>query len=478
VEPYQAYTQQIRQGPEDEETAAFFDLDGTIIATHSVKDVFSERLLSGQVGLAEAFDLVNMAGRYALKIGNFEDAMSSSLKNMHGLEVKGFKALCEKVFRERLAPVIFPEMKAIIRSHRAKGHTMAIITSATRFQAEPLAQSLGIDHVLCTELGESKGRFTGEIDGEACYGPAKVRAATHFAEKHGLDLARSFFYSNGIEDLPLLESVGRPVTINPDRKLQAEARWNDWPVHQLDSRGSTGLWDVTRTLATFASVLPAMAIGLPFRWFGDAEREATNFGISTWSNFATMISGLKLIVDGEERLWSHRPAVFLFNHQSAMDVVIAAKLLQKDFTGIAKKEIKRQPIMGPALIAAGAVFVDRESSKDPKEVLKPAIEALQEGRSVLMAPEGTRSHDEKLGAFKKGAFHLAMQAGVPIIPIVIHNASDALPNKSMIVRPAEVKVTVLEPISTKGWTLRSVVRHSRLVREAYLDTLQQPQAEK
>ena len=270
VEPYQAYTQHIRQGPGGEETAAFFDLDGTIIATHSVKDVFSERLFSGQVGLAEAVDLVNMAGRYALKMGNFEDAMASSLMNMKGLKVSEFRSLCDKVFRERLAPVVFPEMRAIIRAHQAQGHTLAIITSATRFQAEPLARSLGIDHVLCTELGESKGQFTGSIDGEACYGPGKIRAADRFSESHGLDLAGSFFYSNGIEDLPLLESVSHPVAINPDKKLLAEAKWNDWPVHQLDSRGSTGLWDVARTLATFASVLPAIAIGLPFRWFGDA----------------------------------------------------------------------------------------------------------------------------------------------------------------------------------------------------------------
>jgi len=473
VEPYQAYTQHIRQGPGGEETAAFFDLDGTIIATHSVKDVFSERLFSGQVGLAEVFDLVNMAGRYALKMGNFEDAMSASLKNMKGLDVTDFRSLCEKVFRERLAPVIFPEIKAIIRAHQTKGHTLAIITSATRFQAEPLAQSLGIEHVLCTELGESNGQFTGAIDGETCYGPGKVRSAGRFVEKHGLSLDNSYFYSNGSEDLPLLESVGHPVAINPDKKLLAEAKWNDWPVHQLDSRGSTGVLDLARTLTTFASILPSMAIGLPFRFLGDSEREATNFSIATWSHFARLVAGLKLIVEGEEHLWTHRPAVFLFNHQSAMDILITASLLQKDFTGIAKKEIKRQPLMGPAMIAAGAVFIDRESSKDPKQVLKPAVDALKDGRSVLVAPEGTRSRDEKLGEFKKGAFHMAMQAAVPIVPIVIHNAVDALPNKSMIVRPAEVKVTVLEPIPTTGWTLRSVVRHTRLVREAYLETLQQ-----
>jgi putative phosphoserine phosphatase/1-acylglycerol-3-phosphate O-acyltransferase len=473
VEPYQAYTKHIKQKSGDAETAAFFDLDGTIIATHSVKDMFSERLFTGQVSLSEAIDLVNMAGRYALKMGSFEDAMASSLRNVRGLKEQDFKALGEKVFRERLTAVVFPEMKAIIRAHRASGHTQVIVTSATRFQAEGLARSLGIDHILCTELAVSKGRFTGKFDGEACYGPAKLTAARRFAQEHGLELEQSYFYSNGSEDLPLLKSVAYPVAINPDKKLLAEAKKNDWLVHQLESRGSTGIWDVARTVTTFASVLPSMAIGLPFRWLANAEREATNFSISAWSQFASLVAGMKLIVEGEERLWTHRPAVFLFNHQSAMDLLITARLLQKDFTGIAKKEIQRQPLMGPAMIAAGVVFIDRESGKNPKDVLKPAVEALQGGRSVLVAPEGTRSRDETLGEFKKGAFHLAMQAGVPIVPIVIHNAVDALPNKSMIVRPAEIKVTVLEPIATEGWNLRSVVRATRQVRESYLETLQQ-----
>ena len=102
---------------------------------------------------------------------------------------------------------------------------------------------------------------------------------------------------------------------------------------------------------------------------------------------------------------------------------------------------------------------------------KPAVKALEEGKSVVIAPEGTRSKDGRLGEFKRGAFHLAMQAGVPIVPIVIHNATDALPNKSLVVRPAEVKVTVLKPVDTSDWTLRSVAPATRRIHKAYLDIL-------
>jgi putative phosphoserine phosphatase/1-acylglycerol-3-phosphate O-acyltransferase len=473
MEPYQSFTSHIERETPGQGIAALFDLDGTLIATHSVKDFFSERLFSGQVSLAEAMDLAGMAGRYALKLGSFEEALSSSLRNMRGLGKKDFDQLGEKVFRDRLSSAVFPEMKAIVRAHRRLGHTLIVVTSATRFQVEPLARYLGIEHVLCTELAVSKGKFTGRIKGEACYGPAKVTAARRLCEELGLSLEDSYFYSNGSEDLPLLRSVAHPVAICPDKELLAEARNCGWLVHELDSRGSTGIRDYARTLATFASVLPTMAIGLPFRWLGDAERDATNFSLAAWSQFASLVAGLKLIIEGEEHLWTQRPAVFLFNHQSAMDILITTRLLQKDFTGIAKKEIKRQPLMGPAMMAAGVVFIDREDKNNPRDTLQPALEALEGGRSVLIAPEGTRSRDESLGEFKKGAFHLAMQAGVPIVPIVIHNAVDALPNKSMIVRPAEVKVTVLEPISTEGWTLRSVVRAAGDVRKAYLETLRQ-----
>ena len=129
--------------------------------------------------------------------------------------------------------------------------------------------------------------------------------------------------------------------------------------------------------------------------------------------------------------------------------------------------------MGPALTFAGAVFLDRENTEDPQAALQPAVDALAQGKCVVIAPEGTRSRDGTLGDFKRGAFHMARQAGVPLVPIVIHNAQDALPGNSMVVRPAEVKVTVLKPVPTEGWKLRDVAPQSRRVRQLYLEVLDQ-----
>jgi putative phosphoserine phosphatase/1-acylglycerol-3-phosphate O-acyltransferase len=92
---------------------------------------------------------------------------------------------------------------------------------------------------------------------------------------------------------------------------------------------------------------------------------------------------------------------------------------------------------------------------------------------VVIAPEGTRSRDGKLGSFKLGAFHMARQAGVPIVPIIIHNAQDALPYKGIVVHPAEVKVTVLPPQPTGKWRLADVESQAGRIREMYLDALGQ-----
>jgi putative phosphoserine phosphatase/1-acylglycerol-3-phosphate O-acyltransferase len=165
--------------------------------------------------------------------------------------------------------------------------------------------------------------------------------------------------------------------------------------------------------------------------------------------------------------------VFVFNHQSAVDVLITARMLREDVIAIAKKEIKHQLPMGIAFTYTGTVFIDREHVGDPQLALKPAVDALRSGRSVVIAPEGTRSRDGTLGPFKLGAFHMARKAGVPIVPIVIHNAQDALPYKGVVVRPAEVKVTVLPPQPTDKWRLADVESHATRIRGMYLDALGQ-----
>ena len=190
-----------------------------------------------------------------------------------------------------------------------------------------------------------------------------------------------------------------------------------------------------------------------------------------FGELATSAAGIDLRVDGEEHLWSHRPAVFIFNHQSGIDAPLLGKMLRRDFTGVGKMEIRKNPIVGPVFSAAGMVFIDRANHEDAIKALAPTVEALRQGLSLVMSPEGTRSTGGELGPFKKGAFHIAMQAGVPIIPIVFRNARDALPKGALIVRSAVVEAVVLPPVHTKDWTPASIEVHVEAMRARFVETL-------
>jgi len=118
------------------------------------------------------------------------------------------------------------------------------------------------------------------------------------------------------------------------------------------------------------------------------------------------------------------------------------------------------------------VFIDRSDTAGAIEALAPAVTALHEGRSLLIAPEGTRSRTPRLGRFKKGAFHIAMQAGVPVVPVVFRNVLDALPRDALVVRPATVEAVVLPPIDTRDWTRAGLDEEIRAIRDQYLEVLE------
>jgi hypothetical protein len=122
----------------------------------------------------------------------------------------------------------------------------------------------------------------------------------------------------------------------------------------------------------------------------------------------------------------------------------------------------------------GTVLIDRENTASAMEAMMPLVDVIQkEGQCVCVAPEGTRSTSTNLGRFKKGAFHLALQAGVPVVPIVIHNAIDVAPRGQFIIRPATVKITVLPPVDTSGWTAQTMGEHVDQVRDMFLEELDQ-----
>jgi len=228
---------------------------------------------------------------------------------------------------------------------------------------------------------------------------------------------------------------------------------------------------VLRTLLALGVIPTGLAAGLATLFVNRDRRRAVNRTLAHWGSLGTRAAGIRLEVVGREHLERPRPAVFLINHQSGVDPILICALLRRDFTAVAKREIRRNPLLGPAFAFAGVAFVDRADRAQAIHALAPAVDALASGLSLAVAPEGTRSSGAAVGPFKKGAFRIALAARAPIVPIVIHNARDVLPRRAWIMRPATVRVAVLPPIPTHAWKLERLDDEIEAVRELYRRTL-------
>ena len=469
--PHAQLTREIRKGPSGPKIGAFFDLDQTLLAGFSAGAFIRARLLSGRMGPRDMAESLAGAANFAAGRTGFSGFVTATTAMYRGIAESVLEDLGEEIFEEQLAAQIYPESRALVRAHQQQGHTLAIISSATRYQVDPFARDMDIDHVLCTKLEVRDGAFTGRVVKPTCYGEQKAVAASDLAEELGVELDRSYFYTDSHEDLPLLEAVGYPRPLNPNRRLAAVAAKRGWPTRRFQSRGRPSALDLVRTGLLYSSLAQAVLAGIPAGLLTGSRRQGVNLAMAAWGELGTALSGIQVEVEGEEHLWSHRPAVFLFNHQSGVDMLLLCKLLRRDIIGIAKKEIRANPIFGPLLQLGGTVFIDRMNRPKAIEALKPAVEALGQGLSIVISPEGTRSATARIGRFKKGPFHIAMQGQVPIVPIVFRNALDALPRHGIVIRPATVSVVVHPPISTKGWTRESLDDHIATTRKLFVDTL-------
>ncbi len=471
MEDHELLTREIDEGPGGPGIGAFFDLDRTLIAGFSAASFMREWLTGGRAQLVDVAAAAASALAFQMGRKNFSAFVAESLAMVRGLSEAEFEEIAERIFGQSLAGNIYPEARALVEAHRAKGHTLAVVSSATYFQVMPVARELGIEHVFATRLEVADGKLTGRIAGPACYGKGKADAAVGFARQRGIELDSSYFYTDSDEDLALLLAVGNPRPINPSARLQSIAAKRVWPVRNFTSRGVPSVTDIVRTSLAIGSLVPSFMMALPAGLLDGDLRHATNLMATTWGELGTALAGVQVTVHGEENLWSQRPAVFVFNHQSAVDAMLICKLLRRDFVGISKQEVRSYPVLGSLFGLAGTIFIDRLNRSEAIKALQPAVSALQQGLSIAIAPEGTRSLGPRLGPFKKGAFRIAMAARVPVVPIVIHNALDALPKHAMVVRPASVEVSVLAPVQTTSWTPANLTAHIDEIRDSFRHTL-------
>jgi HAD superfamily hydrolase (TIGR01490 family) len=210
------------------QTAAFFDMDKTLLRVNSATRWVLRRVRDGHAPRTELLRLGRWLAQYSLGVLD-ADALAARA-------AAPYAGVPERVVREQTAAWVRDEVLATLSvkardelaRRRADGHLCVLLTSATPYAAEPVARAVGIQHVLCSRLEVRDETLTGRHLRPLCYGEGKVAAAQTFAHEFNVDLDRSSFFTDSISDLPMLLRVGEPVAVNPDLRLLLEARRRRW----------------------------------------------------------------------------------------------------------------------------------------------------------------------------------------------------------------------------------------------------------
>ena len=277
-------------------TAAFFDLDKTVIARSSTL-AFSRSFYQG--GLINRRAVMRSAyAQFVFSAGGADhdqmERMRAYLSSMcTGWDVQQVKDIVSETLHDLIDPIIYDEAATLIEEHHLAGRDVVIVSSSGAEVVEPIGEMLGADRVVATRMVVEDGRYSGEIEYYA-YGESKAAAVREVAEQEGYDLAGSYAYSDSVTDVPMLEAVGHPHAVNPDRGLRREAVARDWPVLvftkpvRLRDRFSGVTMPQRRTLAAVAASAGAATAGMvwlaarrrahrPSVWSGllSASRRAT-----------------------------------------------------------------------------------------------------------------------------------------------------------------------------------------------------------
>jgi len=213
-------------------TAAFFDLDKTVIAKSSTlafsKPFFDQGLLNRRAVLKSSYAqfLFLMSGADHDQM----DRMRSYVTSMcAGWDVEQVKAIVNETLHDIVDPLVFAEAAELIADHRHCGRDVVIVSASGEEIVAPIARALGATHAMATRMVVEDGKYTGGV-AFYCYGEAKTAAVRELAVHEGYPLEHCYAYSDSITDLPMLEAVGNPSVVNPDRALRKEAAARGWPV--------------------------------------------------------------------------------------------------------------------------------------------------------------------------------------------------------------------------------------------------------
>jgi len=216
--------------------AAFFDLDKTVIAKASMvafgRPLYREGMISRSLVLRSVWgQLVYMhLGASDEKLARMRESVLALTK---GWDQAKIRRIVAETLEDIVEPIIYSEAADLIEEHRAAGRLVVIISASPAEIVEPLGRYLGVDKIIASEaMVDDDGRYTGQMAFYA-YGANKAVAMAELANAQGIDMARSFAYSDSATDIPMLEAVGHPVAVNPDRELARVAREREWEVRQF-----------------------------------------------------------------------------------------------------------------------------------------------------------------------------------------------------------------------------------------------------
>ncbi len=209
---------------------AFFDMDKTLIAQNSGTLLMKHRYQRGEIGNMEVLRGAATYLQYKLGVLDIRRFTVSALAEFRGRNEDELANQAREWFDELVEPTLYPEAERLVREHEAAGHVVAIVSGATKFVVRPLAERLGIRHMLYTRLEVEEGCFTGRVIEPICFEEGKIYWLQQLIEEEGIDLAKSWFYTDSITDRPLLDLVAHPVAVNPDPMLYRQAVRRGWPV--------------------------------------------------------------------------------------------------------------------------------------------------------------------------------------------------------------------------------------------------------
>ena len=251
--------------------AAFFDLDKTVIAKSSTlafsRPFFQEGLINRRAVLKSAYAqfVFMLAGADADQM----DRMRAHITALAaGWDVEQIRSIVSETLHDIVDPLVYKEATQLIADHKAEGHDVVIVSASGAELVAPIAQMIGADYSVGTKMVINDGRYTGEVE-FYCAADNKAVMIKQLAAEHGYDLAKSYAYSDSVTDLPMLEVVGHPTVVNPDRGLRRIALEKDWPVQQfVDPVSLRGRIPTPSGKAVAVTAISLGAVAAGAAWYG------------------------------------------------------------------------------------------------------------------------------------------------------------------------------------------------------------------